>query len=95
MILTPVSPVTGDRMYASGVWLDDPSSSDDQRTSISINNNNNNRKWEQLEELVVMATNGGSLPVVHRPVRALYNNSTDNKFNPVAYVRGNVALRNV
>ncbi|XP_052816266.1 trafficking protein particle complex subunit 8-like isoform X2 [Mya arenaria] len=66
------TPSQGDKMYASGVWFEDSD------TAAG--------KWERLEELLVMSVNG-SLPVVHRPVKTLYTDKTDNKFNPVAYVR--------
>ncbi|XP_052230198.1 trafficking protein particle complex subunit 8-like isoform X4 [Dreissena polymorpha] len=79
-VLTGARPLQphDDKTYATGVWFDDVEGS--------------SKNWEKLEELLVMSANGGSLPLAYRPSNALYSNSTDNKFNPVGYVREPITI---
>lgn len=63
-------------MFATGVWFEEGEVT--------------NTRWAKLEELLVMSANGGTLPVVYRPTVQLYTNKTENKFSPVAFVRGKI-----
>lgn len=66
--------VPGDKMFATGVWFDEAEG--------------DSSRWKKLEELLVLDANGGSLPLTYRRSLQLYTDSTDNKFSPIAYMKG-------
>ncbi|KAK3581188.1 hypothetical protein CHS0354_024722 [Potamilus streckersoni] len=66
-------PPQGDRIPATGVWFD----------QADVNNS----KWHKLEELLVASANGGTLPLIFKPSLQCYSSKTENRFNPVGFVR--------
>jgi len=74
--------ITDDKTFATGVWFEEGEVT-------------NSTRWAKLEELLVMSANGGSLPVIFRPTVQLYSSRTENKFSPVAYVKGKILDRRI
>lgn len=61
-----------DKVATSGVWFDHKES--------------NHPRWEKLEEALVTAMSGGSLPSKYRSTLQCYTNKTDNKYSPMGFV---------
>ncbi|KAL4234283.1 Trafficking protein particle complex 8 [Mactra antiquata] len=71
-------PPQNEKMFATGVWFEQSES--------------HTNKWKILEDLLVSSANGGSLPLIYKPTLQLYTDDTDNKYNPVGYVREPITI---